>query len=150
VIDFNGRSLAVVGALLLLAGCAREKEVELTLLTPLRTGQVVQDHFIEMQEGQAMGVRVVGMKSGQLRPDWSVEGRGENPSILAVRPSTRSEKKGDDDGERFVISGSAAGATQIRFRLDGRHDVYVDAIVRERPEWEPNVPPANFGGAGPE
>ena len=144
------KACALVGILLFLVACEREKEVEITLLTPLRAGQVVQDHFIEMQEGQAMGIRVVGLKKGQERPDWSVEGQAENPSILAVRPSTREEKKKSDDGERFVISGSAPGVAQIRFRLDGRHDVYVDAIVQERPDWEPNVPPANFGGAGPE
>lgn len=150
MMDLTKKTLVLVGMLFLLMGCTREKEVEITLLTPLRTGQVVQDHFIEMQEGQAMGVRVVGLKGGHQRADWSVEGRAENPSILAVRPSTRDEDKRSDEGERFVISGSAAGTAQIRFRLDGRHDVYVDAIVTERPEWEPTVPPANFGGAGPE
>lgn len=145
------KGLALVAVLLFLVGCQREKSVEITLLTPLRTGQVVQDHFIEMQEGQAMGIRVVGLKKGQMRADWSVEGRAENPSVLAVRPSTREEeKRRDDDGERFIISGSAPGTAQIRFRLDGQYDVYVDAIVQERPDWEPTVPPANFGGAGSE
>lgn len=140
-----GFGLLIVSA----TGCKKERSVEMTLETTPRAGQVVQDDFIEMREGQAMGVRVVAVKKDRIRPNWSVEGRPENPSIIRIQEAA-GEKKKDDDGQLFVISAPEAGSTQIRFRLDGQDEVFVDAQVIERPDWEPTVPPANFGGAGPD
>ncbi len=140
-------SLALL--LVVVTGCKKRRSVEMTLETTPRSGQVVQDDFIEMQEGQAMGVRVVAVKKDTVRPNWSVEGRPENPAILRIQ-EVAGEKKREEDGQLFVISAPEAGSTQIRFRLDGKHEVFVDAHVTERPDWEPTVPPASFGGAGPD
>lgn len=134
-----------VWLLSLATGCQVERSVEITLVTLPREGQFVQDDYVEIVEGQAMGVRVIGLKKDVVRPHWTIEARPENPAVLRVQ-ETEGEKE-REDGKLFVISAPAAGATQIRFRLDGRHEVFVDAVVTPRPEWEPTVPPAEFGGA---
>ena len=142
-------SFGLVCVLAFASGCKKERSVEMTLETTPREGQLVQDDFIELVEGQAMGVRVVAVKKDRLRPNWSVDARAENPSILRVQEAAGGTKKEEkkEDGKLFVISAPEAGLTQIRFRLDGRHEVFVDAHVTARGDWEPTVPPANFGGS---
>lgn len=141
-------SFGLACVLALASGCKKERSVEMTLETMPREGQIVQDDFIELVEGQAMGVRVVAVKKDRLRPNWSVEARPENPTILRVQEAaTEKKKEKKEDGRLFVFSAPEAGTTQIRFRLDGKHEVFVDAHVAAREDWEPTVPPANFGGA---
>jgi hypothetical protein len=138
-------SVAIVSLLAGVSGCKKERSVEMTLETIPREGQIVQDDFVELLEGQAIGVRVIGVKKDRVVPHWSVEARPENPAILRVQEVAGEKKK--EDGQLFVFSAPEAGSTQIRFRLDGKHDVFVDAIVEPRDAWEPTVPPADFGGA---
>lgn len=142
-------SFGVVCVLVFATGCKKERSVEMTLETIPREGQIVQDDFVELIEGQAMGVRVVAVKKNRLRPNWSVDARPENPSILRVQEVAGEKKKKEEkeeEGRLFVFSAPTAGTTQIRFRLDGKDEVFVDAHVVARDDWEPTVPPANFGG----
>lgn len=137
--------LLAVALLSLASGCKAERSVEMTLVTLPREGQFLQDDFIELVEGQAMGVRVMGLKKESVRPHWTIEARAENPAVLRVQETAGEKEK--EDGQLFVISAPGAGTTQIRFRLDGRHEVFVDAHVIAREVWDPTVPPAQFGGA---
>lgn len=143
----EGLKKAFAAAVLLssASGCQVERSVEMTLVTLPREGQFVQDDFVELVEGQAIGVRVIGMKKDMVRPHWTIEARPENPAILRIQEAAG--EKDEEDGKLFVISAPGAGVTQIRFRLDGRHEVFVDALVTPRDEWVPSVPPAEFGGA---
>lgn len=143
-------SFGLVCVLAFASGCKKERGVEMTLETTPRAGQIVQDDFVQLLEGQAMGVRVVAVKKNRVQSNWSVEARPENPAILRVQESAGEKdkkKKDQEDGELFVFSAPTAGTTEIRFRLDGKHEVFVDAHVVAREDWEPTVPPADFGGA---
>ena len=51
------------------SGCSRERTVEMTFESVPRDGQVLQDDFVEMREGQAMAVRVVAVEKGERQPD---------------------------------------------------------------------------------
>jgi hypothetical protein len=126
--------------LLCLSGCGSEKAVDITLITEPREGQEITDNRVELVEGHAVGVRVVALQDGEVRQGWSIDVSAENTAVMGVRPGV------EDDV--FVLTGTAEGVTQLHFVLDRRHDVFVDARVVARDDWEPTVAPLNLGGAG--
>ena len=146
-------SAALLCVLLGATGCKRERTVEMSFESVPRDGQVVQNDFIEMREGQAMAVRVVAVEKGERQPQWTVEARSRNSAFLRVQEKSSlptDHDEGEPDGEVFVISAPRAGDTEIKFILDGEFEVIVDAQIASRGDWKPTVPEAHFGGAGPE
>lgn len=136
---------ALLGALLGTVACTPERSVEMSFESTPQDGQVVQNDFIEMREGQAMVVRVVAVKKDEVQPEWSVEAKSEDSSKLKIQ---RKYEEDDGDGEVFVFSAPQSGDAEITFTLDGEFEVVVDAQIAARGEWEPTVPPNNFGGEG--
>lgn len=129
-----------LAASLALVSCGREESVSITLLTEPREGQVISDDFIELVEGQAIGVRVVAVQNDEPEESWTVEVSAENPNVIGFFPGIQENV--------FVLSGAAPGSTRLRFLLDGRYEVYVDSEVVPREDFEPTVPEPNLGGAG--
>ncbi len=120
-------------------GCAPERQVDITLLTSTRDSSlVVEDDYIELTEGEAIGVQVEAISGEETKATWSIQAKSENSSIATIADT--------EDESTFVIIAKRPGTTELRFELRGKDRVYVPITVRPRSDGQESRGAAGASG----
>ncbi len=110
-------------------GCAPERQVDITLLTSTRDSSLIVDNdYIELTEGEAIGVQVQAVSGEETKATWRIQAKSENTSIVTAADT--------EDESTFVIVAKRPGSTELRFELRGKDRVYVPITVHPRGDWQ--------------